>query len=227
MPRSRTGGPTTSPTTLRGARLPLAVGLVLFSLGCSDPTPDPSYRPITAVETLFPGSGGNGTVKTISFPTTSLGFVGAGEPRPDTSGASPPSSVASSPLSHPGASPMLLVFQGPTGQASGQASPEVVIVRGVHVSNTDFEVTEDNCTGATIGAGRTCTVSIDFSPESAGQKTADLSVETSGPDIHAQLTGTAVDDRSQPPPSAVPGSTAPAPDTPSAGRASAPVTYSP
>ncbi|WP_329495145.1 hypothetical protein [Kitasatospora herbaricolor] len=207
MPRSPADAPTTATVAARGARLPLAAGLLLLALGCQGPDPtDTGASPATtsraaAVETLFPGSGGgNGPVQKVDFPTTSVGSSGP-------------------PLQN-------LVFRG---AAPDEASPTSVTVRRVILSNSSFRVTDDNCTGATIGARASCTVAISFVPKSAGLKTADLRVETTGADIVGLLSGTATGEQDTPRPteSPTPSKHTTAPATPTVTRSSASTGYSP
>lgn len=209
MPRSRTDAPSAVPAAARGARLPLAAGLLLLALGCQGTDPDDAgtgsspatTTRATAVETLFPGSGGKGSVQKVDFPATSVGSSGP-------------------PLQN-------LVFRGAAPDESDQAS---VTVRRVVLSNSNFQVTDDNCTGATIGATASCTVAIRFVPKSAGLKTADLRVETTGPDILGLLSGTATDGPDTPRPTGSPSSSprrTTAPATPTAIRTPAATGYSP
>ena len=60
---------------------------------------------------------------------------------------------------------------------------------------TEFEVVDDGCSGGTLAADATCTITVAFAPTSAGMKTTNLSVVADGVDggATAALSGAAVE----------------------------------
>lgn len=72
----------------------------------------------------------------------------------------------------------------------------------------DFAVDADGCSGATLGPGASCEVSVRFAPRTAGAKSASLLIPSNDPDLpawNATLSGTAL-----PPPDPTGGAPGPA-----------------
>lgn len=111
-----------------------------------------------------------------------------------------------------------LTNTGGTPLSLGQAG-----IGGLDASS--FTATADNCSGATLAAGATCTVSVAFDPGSTGQRSATLDIPAADGSHTVALTGDATTPTSSPPPP--PNPTPPQNPTPSPNPPPPPDTTAP
>jgi serine protease AprX len=67
-----------------------------------------------------------------------------------------------------------------TGTGAGKLQVGIISLGGV--DSASFRILADNCSGKTLGTGRSCSIDIVFAPLSAGAKEAFLSVTSNDPD---------------------------------------------
>ncbi|HLY31151.1 MAG TPA: choice-of-anchor D domain-containing protein, partial [Ktedonobacterales bacterium] len=68
-----------------------------------------------------------------------------------------------------------------TVKNTGTASLNLTAVALVGTNKADFAITADTCTGASLGPGGTCSVSLTFTPGAAGSRSASLSFTDNAP----------------------------------------------
>ncbi len=107
------------------------------------------------------------------------------------------------------ASPASLEFGKVTIRTSGEpktvtvtnGGPGVLTVTSTSITGDGFDITADTCSGSSISAGATCTVSVRFSPTTIGAASGQLSFTSNAPGSpHAvPLTGTGMTAPAPPP----------------------------
>lgn len=176
---------------------------------------------VNTLESLFPGSQG-GQAKAAEFPDTKVG-------------SHKDEAIALG--SHGGGGGGGAKALKPTEAALSLAAPTgggELTVRAVRVGGEgSFSVVGDPCTGKTLPAGGSCSLTVRFAPASVGPHTAELTVDTSAADadFRAQLSGVGTAPRSSTPsptPSVTPSPSPSSPTTPSVSvTPTGPVTASP
>ncbi|MFD5433255.1 hypothetical protein ACFWJ4_13965 [Kitasatospora sp. NPDC127067] len=112
-----------------------------------------------------------------------------------------------------------------TGTSNEAGTGTGTTIGAVHLSAGSFSVVDNPCTGRTLQSGDTCTISVAFSPTTAGTHTAELTVDTSAADAdyRVELIGEGVASGSPSPSSPSSHSKSPTPETtPSPGTTSSP-----
>jgi len=75
-----------------------------------------------------------------------------------------------------------------TATNAGSQTTGTLSVTRSGAASSEFSITNDDCNGQTLGGGANCTITVQFAPSSAGDKTASLDVSaTPGGSVSAQL----------------------------------------